>query len=246
MKFFIKEDYGLILILLALIITPIFFIHSFSIPIYSLNANPSYYPVLFATTFLLLLSISGILFYAWTDHRNNKALLVWAAAFLAHALPFLIGIFDYSLTLFAFRFGLIAWVAGMYLGIALILSKKKGIGCLPAIGLLIVAIAWVALDIVAYEFIFSIISIFVFFHLLISPVLAILTYSFYIYSIQSKLSFPKWLVFGFTLLTVAFFIVPITRPEELMRSWAILYVTALFVVLFGFCIMCKELNKKRK
>ena len=244
MKFFAKEDYGLILILLAIIITPLFFIPIFSIPIYTLQANPPYYPYLFATTFLVLLSISGTLFYNWGNHRDNKTLFVWGLAFLAHAFPFLIGIFDYSLTLFAFRFGLIAWVAGMYLGIALILSKKVSIEYLPTAGLLAVAGLWVILDIIAYEFIFSVFSIFVFFHLILAPILAVVTYSFYTYSIKSKLSFPRWLAFGFTLLTVAFFIIPITQPIELMKSWAVLYLIALGIVFYGFCIMNKELNNK--
>ncbi|MBN1159852.1 MAG: hypothetical protein JXA43_01280 [Candidatus Diapherotrites archaeon] len=241
-----KIDYGLISLLLAMIISSFFLIPLFSKPVYSLSFLPVYSDFLFSATFLLLLFISLTLFLAWREHRENVALLSWSFAFFLNSLPFIIAIFDYSLTVISFRFVLVLWAAGLYYGISRILSKNICFATLPTISMIVVAGAWVVLDVIAFELIFSAISLWVFFHLLLTPVLAIITYSFYTYSLKSKYNFPKWLTVGFATLTAVYFMVPIIQPYELMRGWAAAYLFSLLLVSYGFKIMFSEFRRKKR
>lgn len=205
-------------------------------------------------TVLILLMISAILIYRWHfQNRKNNVLLIWAVSFALFTLPF-IGMmlkawgFPWAndsdpVIFFMFRQPMILFAAGMYYGIAKILTKSKPMQVFPTWAILLVGYMWFIhgllvvgdVEFTMYGFLYS----------CFVPVVAIIAYSFYMYARDFKLYFPQWLAMGFAWLGVTYLAWAPWHKVNTYLIWFFLFLISLVFIAIGFAVMLSELRIKK-
>jgi len=203
-------------------------------------------------SFVILLSIGAYLLYRWKIMgRTNITNLVWGISFIFYSLLFFgmmlqaLG-FQFANTklpqfFFVWRQFQIIWAAGMYYGVARIITKSKILQQVPTVLIIFFGYLWFV-----YGLFFSGVSVpieymmYGFLHFIWIPLNALLAYLFILFAKKSKLKSPYFLSLGFAGIAITYIL---WAPWHLTKFYFVcfsLFVLSLIPLLIGFLMIPLE------
>ncbi|HLD89249.1 MAG TPA: hypothetical protein VI894_03510 [Candidatus Nanoarchaeia archaeon] len=225
---------------------------------YALSTDSFNLLALSFTQFLLLLGTGLFLLYRWrTTGKNNKTTLSWGVAFTVASLIVIESVLpslniilkgEVFLKIFALvRITHIIFLAGMYYGLALMMTSSKRIQIIPAVMIILVSLAWFIYGLFIVKNVAVTMTGFLYF--ISIPLTAVIAYMFLWYGNNNSMASFKLIGFGFMTLTLIFLSWPLTfnaatDPPSATPLWTFGYhlfnILSLLPIFIGFILIPYE------
>jgi hypothetical protein len=207
---------------------------------------------------VFIYTIGFFLLYRWVKTgKKVMSTLLWALAFLIYGITFIGLIFQSfgfewanskdPILFFLYRQSMIWWIALMFAGVATIFTKSVKKQFVPAILLLAIGYMWFFIGLFGLRDVEY--TMYIFLYSFWVPVCAAITYFFYIYGRNGKVTSPKIIALGFAMLGITYLAWSawhVTAVMYVYYLWFFTFNISLAIILIGYVVLPYEMKAKVK